>query len=422
MGGSFGGAPIPNSRTGTGGYPYADLDFLTPQSVSNNPEPVLNTSFSAGLSYLSDDSLTSSSATNARNANPRVGSLYSSSMQDGGSVSSHGYRYGGRDNAYSSSYRAGKLSDSSSTASISSNSTEGARSTSSFMPDSYRSNAGAILASNSTHDLFASDFGGMLALDQGSNAIITSQGPLPAGDWALPVSSVAEGVSFAAADQGFNVDTLNQGSVRANNSQVGGSALTRTSTSGQGNGGRGLLGDTIRHMLSIDTSTPLPSAFAGSSQANIPPPPSMAFVGPAYLVSPKSLRNRPQIAVDCPDNIRRRSVSDSLPFEVAEAVLGTPPGSPGSTPTLGAHRKFLTANAPRASNGSPKVATQPQSAFANSTSDLSFEPSVDEITATAAGSILSSVPGPLLRTGSGSRTLADALLSGAASVSLKDSP
>jgi hypothetical protein len=439
---SYGGATMVHGHgAGNGAYPYADMEFMT--AVSSAPEPVLNTMFSSGVPYLSDDSLTSSSVPNPRNATHHQGassssSYTSSSLRDGRAVGDQGYRHSGNDNSYSSSYRAGKLSDSSSSsASISSNSTGGARSSVNFASDGYRSSAAAILSSNAANDLFASDFGGMFSFDQGSSVIMTSQGPLPSGDWSIrSLSSAGDASSVAAPSMGpfdsrdvNGAESASRGSVGASSGEVGETttfSAPRAAAQGPNSGGRGLLGDAIRHMLSIDTSAPLPPpavlatnhasmsplGAASSAHGGVPPPPSVAFTGPSYLVSPKSLRNRPQIAVDCPDKIRRRSVSDSLPFEVAEAVLGTPPGSPASTPTLGAaHRKFLTANPPRSSNGSPKVIT----------TSHSFEGSGDDTSssAAAAGTVVSSStgPGPLLRSASGSRTLADALLSG-----VKDNP
>jgi hypothetical protein len=444
-GSSYGGAPGGHSRgAGSSGYPYGDLDFMKTQQP-NVPEPVLNTVFSTGgVPYLSDDSLTSSSAPNARSAGPhRLGS-YASSLRDGAVVGGQGYRHNGNDTSYSASYRAGKLSDSSSSsASISSKSTDGARSSSSFVSDGYRSNAAALLSSHSANDLFASDFGGMFSLDQGSSVIMTSQGPLPSGGWSIrslssagDVSSVAA-PSFTSFDQNVAAESMSEASAGTSiGDAAAGLSVDRSATQGTTtSGGRGLLGDAIRQILSIDTSIPpssssLPASNHGSlstvgPNAGVPPPPSVPIAGPAHLVSPKSLRNRPQIAVDCPDKIRRRSVSDSLPFEVAEAVLGTPPGSPASTPTLGAHRKFLTASAPRSSNGSPKVIT-PSHSFEGYADEAATSSSsaAAAVGAAAAGGVLSSSsssssmagPGPLVRTSSGSRTLADALLS------VKDSP
>ncbi len=54
-------------------------------------------------------------------------------------------------------------------------------------------------------------------------------------------------------------------------------------------------------------------------EITLPPPPPAAihFGGFENPLSPKSLKNRPQITtVDCPEVIRLRSMSDSLPFEV----------------------------------------------------------------------------------------------------------
>ena len=74
------------------------------------------------------------------------------------------------------------------------------------------------------------------------------------------------------------------------------------------------IGSVIRQILSVDVSAPV-----------IPPPPVEEDILPTSWgensdemnpISPKSLKNRPQIYVECPGEIRRRSRTDSLVYEV----------------------------------------------------------------------------------------------------------
>lgn len=68
-------------------------------------------------------------------------------------------------------------------------------------------------------------------------------------------------------------------------------------------------GNLLRKMLIVETTAPAPSV------ANTISPP-ISPAGYQSPRSPRSLRHRPQIPVDCPGAIRRRSLSDSLPYEV----------------------------------------------------------------------------------------------------------
>lgn len=70
-----------------------------------------------------------------------------------------------------------------------------------------------------------------------------------------------------------------------------------------------LTGSAIRELLSVN----LPEE---QYPPGLPPSPGRGF----SLMSPKSLKNRPQIAIDCPDEIRRRTRSDSLALEVRSVI------------------------------------------------------------------------------------------------------
>lgn len=63
------------------------------------------------------------------------------------------------------------------------------------------------------------------------------------------------------------------------------------------------MGSVIRNFLTVDVDTKPGHVVA-------PPPPDN------NPLSPRSLKNRPQMDVECPEEIRRRSRSDSLVFEV----------------------------------------------------------------------------------------------------------
>ena len=74
------------------------------------------------------------------------------------------------------------------------------------------------------------------------------------------------------------------------------------------------MGGVLRKMLTVDTSV-------NKAQPPPPPPPEMFLLNGNGVdlgnpLSPKSMKNRPELDVECPNSIRRRSRSDSLAYEV----------------------------------------------------------------------------------------------------------
>lgn len=73
-----------------------------------------------------------------------------------------------------------------------------------------------------------------------------------------------------------------------------------------------VIGNTIRQIMTLDVS----NGSDGFHMPEPPPPPEGVFGPSDNPLSPRSLKNRPQIPVECPEEIRRRSRSDCLAHEV----------------------------------------------------------------------------------------------------------